>query len=714
MASPTWKWKVTYSAIEDLNSGRQKVMDGELHLWTLKDWIALMNYRGAPIVGKFLVNGDVVDVGTNVEFPCHHVKVVSCILSPAEVRLPIPDLAISAPVPLRSKSWKISYSTSKDLNRGRMNAYDGTLVLLIKDNWLILNNAKGSQIGCRYIEANDSFSLGAKLSFPVHVVRMGAPISRTESDPCNLGAMDQSMNFFIDVDKSGGIDPRNNVELQKPSNNVTSSHNDVSSDAPVDSDSFALSVHASLILGLSFSHGNNFAKDVRNKFHADVHPSAKSGHFMMTVSFGRANFKMEEDLVSIALEAVIGGYCGELKVSLLRDRVFSFCVSNKAVGFHILKLRKFSCTQFKCFFHLWGRGGPNWKREFYQWQRENDAEWTLISPTKQRLQRALLALRSKAPKSILSSAQAYRKRLMFAEPLSYSACLGYQDPKAPKSSGVILPKAFITEARPKISFGAVQPFPFSQQKLSEHVSSVLCPSGVSDQDREAQLFSNSANQSQPSSDSPSRTEPSASFSVDTGSEDLSQQNGIQFLGIKLPPFTLLKRSWLHVLDDDGSNNLGIVFHRPEAVVASKRMIVVQVPPPANSNVDVLPALAKPKKSRRRKTPVKTPIVQPEGHRFTRSCLKKDGYRPAPVLAVQVRPMKKTRAKLLIVPAEDEDVSQHAEEKEPDHDEPMQIPATPIAVMQRVGRELGIDPAKLTKEQLEAVPSSTAPPASDDE
>jgi hypothetical protein len=36
-----------------------------------------------------------------------------------------------------------------------------------------------------------------------------------------------------------------------------------------------------------------------------------------------------------------------------------------------------------------------------------------------------------------------------------------------------------------------------------------------------------------------------------------------------------------------------------------------------------------------------------------------------------------------------------------------IPATQIVPMQRVGTELGIDPAKLTKEQLEAEPKKAS-------
>jgi hypothetical protein len=98
------------------------------------------------------------------------------------------------------------------------------------------------------------------------------------------------------------------------------------------------------------------------------------------------------------------------------------------VGFHILKLRKFSCPQFKCSFHLWGRGGPHWEREFVMWQKESDKEWTTISPNKKRLQLGLSALQKDKPASIICSANPSRKRLTFAESIGYSACLGYRDP----------------------------------------------------------------------------------------------------------------------------------------------------------------------------------------------------------------------------------------------------------------------------------------------
>jgi hypothetical protein len=43
-----------------------------------------------------------------------------------------------------------------------------------------------------------------------------------------------------------------------------------------------------------------------------------------------------------------------------------------------------------------------------------------------------------------------------------------------------------------------------------------------------------------------------------------------------------------------------------------------------------------------------------------------------------------------------------------------IPVTPIPVMQCVGVELGIDPAKLTKEQLTAEPGVSSTSSSDDD
>ena len=118
-----------------------------------------------------------------------------------------------------------------------------------------------------------------------------------------------------------------------------------------------MSVHESLSLSLDFSHGIGFAKEFGRKFLTTVHPSYDTGHFILVVSFARASFRLDSVSVGMALEVVIGGSCDELKVSDLRDRVFSFNVSSKAVGFQVYNLHKYECKQFKCFFHLWGQGG---------------------------------------------------------------------------------------------------------------------------------------------------------------------------------------------------------------------------------------------------------------------------------------------------------------------------------------------------------------------
>ena len=104
----------------------------------------------------------------------------------------------------------------------------------------------------------------------------------------------------------------------------------------------------------------------------------------MVVSFARHSFRLSLENVALALESAIGGYCSQLKVSCLRDQVFSFHVSCKEVGFFILHQRSFVCPKFKCFFHLWGHGGSDWMKEFRLWQIECNEEWTVVSPSKRR------------------------------------------------------------------------------------------------------------------------------------------------------------------------------------------------------------------------------------------------------------------------------------------------------------------------------------------
>jgi hypothetical protein len=143
-------------------------------------------------------------------------------------------------------------------------------------------------------------------------------------------------------------------------------------------------VHDAISMGLDFDHGKEFSKKVWRAHRRKVHPSPGFGAFTLVVSFGRASFRLDEDRVAIALESVIGGFCGDLNIKIIQNRVFSFSVSCKSVGFMVVGLRDFVCPQFKCFFHLWGFGGPNWRREFLFWQRECAGEWIIACHKKDR------------------------------------------------------------------------------------------------------------------------------------------------------------------------------------------------------------------------------------------------------------------------------------------------------------------------------------------
>ncbi|KAM0912018.1 hypothetical protein ACQ4PT_013079 [Festuca glaucescens] len=79
MAPPEWIWKVTYSTEKDSDRGRIKTYDGQLHLWNRKDWIALMSAKGTPIVGKYLADGEIVDVGISMTLPGHVVEISECL-----------------------------------------------------------------------------------------------------------------------------------------------------------------------------------------------------------------------------------------------------------------------------------------------------------------------------------------------------------------------------------------------------------------------------------------------------------------------------------------------------------------------------------------------------------------------------------------------------------------------------------------------------------
>jgi hypothetical protein len=138
----------------------------------------------------------------------------------------------------------------------------------------------------------------------------------------------------------------------------------------------------SIAHSLDFSYGHRFRAKVRDLFSTTINSILASGHFFLVVSFGRAQFRLDILNAFVALSSCLGCTYDEIYVVKLSDRVFKFSVASKNIGFMVHNLRSFACPQFVCYFHLWGRGGPNWQKEELLWYTEEDANWSTISRSK--------------------------------------------------------------------------------------------------------------------------------------------------------------------------------------------------------------------------------------------------------------------------------------------------------------------------------------------
>jgi hypothetical protein len=292
--------------------------------------MGLMTTKGTPIVGKFLRKGDAIEVGSVLEFTVYTIKVIKCVLSPHVNRAAsVPELmqmsgSDSNPM---DQGWHVTYSTHRDLWRGRMKSYDGSLFFSAKHNWMLLKDARGAIVGRRGIKSTDNFSLGSKISFPNHVIRLGPtwPVIQKNTDVGTTDSAGSSnMGHSNSIDGGG----EEYVHIHQVEDQVLPSS----------------AVFDVISMKLDFSSGYKFKNEIKKRFGSTVHPLGKSNHFLIVVSFGRATFKLHEDVVGIALESCIGGNCDDLSVKYLNDRVFRFFVSSKAVGFMVNALGSFSCS----------------------------------------------------------------------------------------------------------------------------------------------------------------------------------------------------------------------------------------------------------------------------------------------------------------------------------------------------------------------------------
>jgi hypothetical protein len=73
--------------------------------------------------------------------------------------------------------------------------------------------------------------------------------------------------------------------------------------------------------------------------------------------------------------------------------------------------------------------------EFKKWHLETEAEWTLVSPSKKRIQVAMNDMKCYIPKPIVRTDKSVHKSLKFADSLEYTTCKGYNKPSTPGDEG---------------------------------------------------------------------------------------------------------------------------------------------------------------------------------------------------------------------------------------------------------------------------------------
>ena len=229
--------------------------------------------------------------------------------------------------------------------------------------------------------------------------------------------------------------------------------------------------------GLDFSQGKIFRSEVKSSLNATVHLLGKANHFLLVVSFGRSNFRLLDDSVSLALESCLGGSAEDLAVHFLRDRVLRFSVSSRQVGFMVLALKSVSCKDFKCFFHTWGQGGPNWQRECRFWEKECEKEWTLVSPDKHACELAMKVLKKKPEKPILiknRNTNGVKRAISFGSVLEYEACPGYHFPATHGIQDHIDPST-----SPNIQFGS-----FKGKAMDDPSKATIAPQSPNSKQKE--------------------------------------------------------------------------------------------------------------------------------------------------------------------------------------------------------------------------------------
>jgi hypothetical protein len=160
---PLERWKVSF--IEFLDTSKSKSSPGFLVLWP-KNWLALVNHKDAPLVGKYLKNGEVFYIGSSVRFSNHVAIVEACLLSPHGF-----SFFPKAP-PVR---WRVTYASldSFDMRSEVKPFLNISTFLILKPHAakrLVLLDSKEQVLDARFLLLNEKVrpgrDRGVEISYP--------------------------------------------------------------------------------------------------------------------------------------------------------------------------------------------------------------------------------------------------------------------------------------------------------------------------------------------------------------------------------------------------------------------------------------------------------------------------------------------------------------------------------------------------------------------
>jgi hypothetical protein len=168
--SPLGRWKVSFESI--LDDGSCLKASGFLLLWP-KNWLALVNHKDSPLVGKTLVDGEVFYPGSSIRFPSHLVFVQECLVSPPGFS------SFSEPSPSR---WRITFSPIGLMDSKLPMGRSGFLLLKPLAKRIFLVDSKEQVIAARFLLKDEQIITGSILDFKDHSILVGERVSSHQVD----------------------------------------------------------------------------------------------------------------------------------------------------------------------------------------------------------------------------------------------------------------------------------------------------------------------------------------------------------------------------------------------------------------------------------------------------------------------------------------------------------------------------------------------------